>query len=267
MQSPVYFLNVHRPVPFMNSLVEAFCGDAHISLEGDLSNLRWTGRLQPNPRIGVLLQRQTFWPKQDYATLPLEEGTLVEIKENVLPVVGLAEQVIHVQIEQHRELVFGAYDEFCEFCDGCVWVTRRVGPEFLDRLKKDGCLRSYEPSSFKEDERTARLVKLLTERDVSLDEALRAFGTDRHRALQVLAGYLSTGSAVLRNGDEILDRRSVRRLLGNPGRLEIQGALRLSPAPIDVKAQEHGQDDDLNEWMAIIAKLWQPPAGRDTKQG
>lgn len=248
----------------MNSLVEAFYGDAHISLEGDLSNLRWTGRLQANPRIGVLLQRHTYWPIQDYAILPLEEGTLVEIKENVLPVVGLAEQVIHVQIEQHRELVFGAYDEFC---DGCVWVTRRVGSEFLDRLKEDGCLRSYEPSSFMEDERTARLVKLLFERDISLDEALREFGTDRHRALQVLTGYLGTSSAVLKNGDEILDRRSVRRLLGNPGRLEIQGALRLSPAPIDVKAQEHDQDDDLNEWMAIIGKLWQPPGGRDTKQG
>jgi hypothetical protein len=265
MISPTYFLSVHRPVPFMKSLVEAFCGDAHLSLEGDLSNLRWTGRLLPNPRIGVLLQRHTFWPKQDYAILPLEEGTLVEIKESVLPVVGLAEQVIHVQIEQHRELVFGAYDEFCEFCDGCVWVNSRVGQEFLDRLKEDGCLRSYEPSSIMADERTDRLAKLLTERDISLEEALQTFGADGHRALEVLTRYLSMGDAVLKDGDEILDGRRVRLLLGDPGRLEIEGALRLCPVPIDAKAQEHGQEDDLDEWMAIVAKLRQPAADRDTK--
>lgn len=255
MQIPVYLLNVHRPVRFMNSLVEAFCGDAHISLEGDLSNLRWTGCLQPNPRIGVLLQRHTFWPKQDHAILPLEEGTLVEIKESVFPVVGLAKRVIHVQIEQHRELVFCAYDEFCKFCDGCVWVTSRMGPEFLDRLKEDGCLRSYEPSSIMADERTDRLAKLLTERDISLDEAMEVFGADRHRALQVLTGYLSMGDAVLKDADEILDGRRMRMLLGDPGRLDIQGALRLSPVPIDAKAQEHGQEDDFDEWMAIMAKL------------
>jgi len=55
--------------------------------------------------------------------------------------------------------------------------------------------------------------------------------------------------------------------LGNPGRLEIQGALRLSPAPIDVKAQERGPADDHAEWLAIMVDLFRPPDGRDTKQG
>ena len=57
MPGPTYYLNVRRPVPFMSSLVEVFCGDAHMSLEGDLSDLRWSGRRQVNPRIEVLLRR------------------------------------------------------------------------------------------------------------------------------------------------------------------------------------------------------------------
>lgn len=263
MPGPTYYLNVRRPVPFMSSLVEVFCGDAHMSLEGDLSDLRWSGRRQVNPRIEVLLRRQTIWPKQDYAVLPLEEDTLVEIKERVLPVVGLAEKVAHVQIEQHGELVFGAYDEFHA---DCVWVTSQVGPEFLDRLKKDGCLRSYEPAPCIEETGEQRLVSLLTERDISLDEALQAFGDDRNRALKVLVSYLSTGSAVLKNKDEILDGRRVRQLLREPGGLEAQGALRLSPARIDDKAQQQSHEDDHVEWMAILADLYRPPDGQDTKK-
>jgi hypothetical protein len=259
----MYYLKVRRPVPFMVSLVEAFCGDAHMSLEGDLSNLRWSGRRQVDPRIGVLLRRNTLWPKQDYVILPLEEDTLVEIKERVLPVVGLAKKVLHVQIEQHRESVFGAYDEFD---DDCVWVASRVGPEFLDRLKQDGCLRSYEPAPDRGESGEERLVSLLTERDISLDEALQAFGADRHIVLQVLCTYLSSGDLVLKSGDEVLSGRSVRRLLAEPGRLESQGGLCLSPAPLEDKAQEKGQEDDPLEWMPIIASLW-PSDGKDKKIG
>ncbi len=262
MSGHTYYLDVRRPVPFMSSLVEAFCGDAHMSLEGDLSNLHWKGHRRVDPRIEVLLRRQTIWPKQDYAVLPLEEETLLEIKERVLPVVGLAEKVFHVQIEQRRELVFGAYDEFSA---GCVWVTRRVGSEFLDRLKKDGCLASYEPAPYTDKAGEERLVSLLAERDISLDEALQAYGDDRHRALQVLVTYLSSGSAVLKYRDEILDGHRVRQLLKDPGRLEDQGALCLSPAPIDDKAQKHGKKDDHMEWMAILVDLFRPSDSQDTK--
>lgn len=239
-----YSLEVRRPVPLMNALIEAFCGDAHLSLEGDLSKLNWAGNAPTHPRISAVLRRQTSWPKQDFAVLPLEWETIFEIKRSVLPVVGLAKRIAHVQIEQRRELVFGAYDEFHA---GCTWITQRVEASLLDRLKRDGCLKSYSPNRYDllagESDASPEqyLVDLLTEQDVSLEEALRAFGADHERARRVINIYVGTGSVVLKdNGQDLPDWR-LKELLRDPLLFDNYGHLCMTPGPTYARAREQGE--------------------------
>jgi hypothetical protein len=139
---PIYRLKVKYKVPLLSALVEAFCGDAHLSLEGDLAELRWDGPTQPEPAIASVLRRNTVEPVQDFVVLPLERDSIDRIVHRVLPHVGLKRRVHHVQIEKERRLVFGAYDWFDE---GCAWVSQRVGTQLLDALVREGVLKSYAP--------------------------------------------------------------------------------------------------------------------------
>lgn len=230
----------------MSALIEAFCGDAHISFEGDLSKLQWSAQTPVHPRISVLLRRQTCWPTQDYVVLPVEVETVLEIKRSVLPVVGLKKRVAHVQIEKRRQLVFGAYDWF-GLGPGCVWVVQSVGTELLDRLRREGSLKSYNASRYELDDKEIRtspeqyLVDLLTEQDVSLEDAFRAFGGDREHARRVLDIYIGTGSVVLKDGDEVLPEWKVKELLRDPTLFDEHGRLFMTPSSTYDKARQQGQ--------------------------
>ena len=142
---PICSLTVKRKVPLLIALVQAFCGDAHISLEGDLSELRWDGPMEPDPAVATILRRNTVWPLQDFAVLPLESDSTHKIIRDVLPHVGVKRRVAHIQIEKQRSLVFGAFDWFYE---RHAWVSETVGTSLLDTLVKEGTLVSYEPRPY-----------------------------------------------------------------------------------------------------------------------
>jgi hypothetical protein len=237
-------------VPVVRAMVEAFCGDAHMSLEGDLFCLRWEGGVAPHPRIAALLRRQTIWPRQSYAVLPLEPPTISEIVQNVLPRIGLRRRVIHVQIEKHRRIVFAAYDQFHQ---GCVVVAQSVGTELLDRLVRERSLKSYypcEPESRTDgvtNDPDQAVVSRLLEQDVSLREVLQEFDGDVDRARRMLQVLVGTGSAILKDGGGIIPYRKARELMNAPAFFQERGDLNLTPAPIPADQPEPGHNDEACE--------------------
>lgn len=244
MSGLTYNLEVRRPVPFMCALIDAFCGDAHLSLEGDLSKLRWSQPVEPNLCISAVLRRQTAEPKQDYVVLPLEPETVAEIKRDVLPVVGVRRRVPHVQIEKHGKLVFGAYDGFYP---GLVWVSQQVGAGLLERLRKEGCLKSYEANPYElkaggvEPNAERYVVDLLTEQDVSLDEALRAFGGDQEQARKMLGIYIDTGSVLLVDGGQLLPDWRANEIVRDPELFNKYGSVCMRPGSSYESAREEGR--------------------------
>ncbi|MFQ5500814.1 MAG: hypothetical protein ACE5EQ_00755 [Phycisphaerae bacterium] len=143
--TPTYLLDIRNPVALVCSLIEWLCGNAHISLEGDLSNLDHTCVAGIKLDEWSVLRRNTIWPRQDFIILPLETETTKIIKSRILHTVGLRDRVIHVQIEKGEELVFCAFDNFAA---ECVWIAQSVGDQFLQDLIGKNVLRSFKSNPY-----------------------------------------------------------------------------------------------------------------------
>lgn len=92
------------------AVMEELAGNAHISFEGDL---RGYGVLEfPGASDSEMppLRRSTIWPRQDFVVVPLERKT----ESAILSAIGgqVPKRIIHIQIEKHGILEFGAYDNF-----------------------------------------------------------------------------------------------------------------------------------------------------------
>jgi hypothetical protein len=138
-----YRLHVHDKVKTLCTLAEAFCGDAHISLEGDLSKVKWDVPPDIPEAVRPVLRRNTLWPEQDFAIFPLEESTRDSVF-HMLHAAGLKRRVWHVQIEKGGDLVFGAFDGFDE---GVAWVSKTIGAKLLDDMVRAGVLKSYDSTT------------------------------------------------------------------------------------------------------------------------
>jgi hypothetical protein len=81
------------------------------------------------------LKRNTIWPKQDFAVVPLTTAA-----ENlVLSAIGgnPPKKLIHIQIERAGVLEFGAYDNFQS-----VLLGPGINPEFVTSLTTRGIITS-----------------------------------------------------------------------------------------------------------------------------
>ncbi len=121
-------------------MMRALAGNAHISFEGDLSRCGFPPHLHPDPLETPALRRQTLVPQQDFVVLPLEPENIRPILDVVLPDRRFMEDIIHIQIEKHGSLQFGAYDNFHPECVVCC---AGIGQDLLDHLKQNGVLRSW----------------------------------------------------------------------------------------------------------------------------
>jgi hypothetical protein len=116
-------------------VMEELAGDAHISFEGNFEGLRLLAIPGAVEEETAALKRNTSWPKQDFAVVPLEAGS----SETILAAIGggLPRKIIHVQIEKAGLLLFGAYDQFQP---GCVHFSSTLNRLFLEALVSQGVI-------------------------------------------------------------------------------------------------------------------------------
>ncbi len=134
---------VKRPIELLALLLERLCGNAQISLEGDLSYVN-TRQIQPiSLEPTNLLPRSSNQPIQDFIILPIEPDTKDILISSILPQAGLRTRIYHVQIQKDGERMFAAYDRFHE---DCVWLGAWADEAWLTTLVNAGILRSYTPT-------------------------------------------------------------------------------------------------------------------------
>lgn len=134
-------LSVKKTVACVARMAQEFCGDAHLSLEGDdLPRFQIRITREPQPRANRILKRNTTWPSTELLILPLDDDTVDEITRCILPRIGLRRRVHHVLLEKAGTLVFASYDWFHE---GMAWVTKDIRTGVLDDLVEQGVLKSY----------------------------------------------------------------------------------------------------------------------------
>jgi len=123
------------------AMMREFSGNSHISFEGSLENLNLSGIHGASVEETEVLKRQTTSPKLDFLAVPLNEATLDEIWNELSKKDHLVhEGIIHVQIENGGELVFGGYDNFHR---ECVVAYPAVPVKLLEELKENGVIRDF----------------------------------------------------------------------------------------------------------------------------
>jgi len=135
-----YWLVARDKPGLLTHMMRFLAGDARISFEGNLSHCDFPASI---PRIieqQSVLQRQTLFPELDFITFALESDTVRPILDVVLPDRRYMDDIIHIQIEKHRELQFGSYDQFHHECIVCFLG---VPTKFLDELEQKGILKSW----------------------------------------------------------------------------------------------------------------------------
>ena len=127
------------------AMMRAFKNNAHISFEGDLSNLSFAKIPNVSNEETEALKRQTTYPELDFIVLPLSEQTIEEIWKELSEKDHLVhEGIIHVQIEEKGSLVFGGYDNFHR---DCTIAYQGVPITLLDELMIKGIIRGYTPDN------------------------------------------------------------------------------------------------------------------------
>jgi hypothetical protein len=137
-----YNLVVKRPIDLVALLLERLCGNAQLSLEGDLRyvDTRQIQSISLEPTN--LLRRSTSQPIQDFIILPVEPSTKDILIGSILPQAGLRTRIYHLQIQKDRERMFAAYDRFEV---DCVWIGAWADEAWLTALVNAGILRTYTP--------------------------------------------------------------------------------------------------------------------------
>ena len=118
---------------FLIAVMRELAGDAHLSLEGDLSVTRVLDLAEASGDETAILKRNTTWPVQDFVVLPLETDSIKTIVASIGGTVPRG--IIHIQIEKCNNLELGLYDNF-----GTSFFGSRLTPEFFVRLESDGVL-------------------------------------------------------------------------------------------------------------------------------
>jgi hypothetical protein len=139
--SEQWFYIVARDKPgLLIAMMKELVGESHISFEGDLTGMDWSG-LDFVAESESCLERQTSMPKLDLVIFALTEKTLPIIWQALRTPDNLAGgAIVHVQIAKHCRLAFSAYDNFHP---DCVGASGAVPLTVLESLHNSGVIRSY----------------------------------------------------------------------------------------------------------------------------
>jgi hypothetical protein len=139
-EGEAHWLVVRDKPATVHAMMHALAGNAHLSLEGDLSQCKLASVPNVSYEERHPLSRATLWPRQDFAVIPLEPEILPAIWAAIQNG-GISHRIIHMQIEKNGKLEFGAYDNFHE---ECVVSGPAITAPFLEELRSKHILRSFE---------------------------------------------------------------------------------------------------------------------------
>jgi len=134
-----YIIDARDKPGLLVAFMKEFAGNARISFEGDLGKCDFSSIPGLASEPDGAFQRNTIVPRQDYIILPLSQETVTPILHQVLPEGRCVHDIIHIEIEQHGELVFSACDNFHA---ECVWAPLKAGA-LLQRLEENQVVRSF----------------------------------------------------------------------------------------------------------------------------
>jgi hypothetical protein len=126
---------VHDKSRLLLAIMDELAGNAHISFEGNLGNVRLLRLPGASEETTGVLKRNTLWPKQDFVVVPLESST----SKAILSAIGGAvpRKIIHIQVEKAGVLEFGAYDNFGP---DCIFFGTAISRQLIDSLVSQGVL-------------------------------------------------------------------------------------------------------------------------------
>ena len=144
-------VKVKRSLQFTQAIVDCLCGDALLSLEGDLSRaLHLLDRIPGiTHRETELMRRNTAFVMEGhgkrsvlgFAILPIEAMTKDIIVRQILPLIGIRKHIKHIHIVRNEKLEFVSYDQF-DFAA----VSQQVSESFLGSLLEQHIISGYEAS-------------------------------------------------------------------------------------------------------------------------
>jgi hypothetical protein len=142
-----YSLDTRDRPGLLFAMMRRFASEqSRIAFEGNLASTELFRLVGGSHEEAGLLKRATAAPQLDFVVLPLVASRVSEIEKAIRSKVAFAGYagIIHVQIESHGEIVFGAYDNFGR---DSVVVNATIDTSILDDLVKARILRYYSPIS------------------------------------------------------------------------------------------------------------------------
>lgn len=124
------------------SFLGHFVGSAAVSFEGDLKNLALDTFPGATLMPTVALRRQSIDPILDFYILPISEQSIRFLKRSFdrSGIFDSSGALVHTQIAQDEQLVFGAYDNFHR---DCVFALPPTPESLLVELKERGFVRNF----------------------------------------------------------------------------------------------------------------------------
>jgi hypothetical protein len=138
MQGPFKFWKVLDKRRLLLALMDELAGGAYVSFEGDLQRLKLLSIPGASGEPTTALKRNTLWPKQDFVVVPLEPS----MERQIIAAIGgtVPAAIIHIQIEKHGQLQFGAYDNFYP---SSIYLGSEVKEDFIKSLISQNIMRPY----------------------------------------------------------------------------------------------------------------------------
>jgi hypothetical protein len=137
----VYRLKVTNKMSLIVAIMDKFCGNSQLSLEGDLSQCDFHTIQGATDQESTTLKRNTISPLQDVIVFPLTPVNVINFHNTILPHIGISSRVYHIQVEQSGRLVFGSYDQFSP---QCIWIDASVSEKFILEIINNKTASAYE---------------------------------------------------------------------------------------------------------------------------
>ncbi|MEL6534542.1 MAG: hypothetical protein AAFQ98_03980 [Bacteroidota bacterium] len=139
----VYRLVITDPQAFVRNLLGCLPVGTRVSIEGELSS-KIKPTLQPSLEETQQLKRNTLAPEMDFWVFRLDEKSLRYLQQELVPLIGNGDAVLHLLAEYQSKLLFGAHDKFDEesthiACGASIPVS------LLEEQRQLTTLHTYQP--------------------------------------------------------------------------------------------------------------------------